>query len=243
VSRIAIKGVLFDKDGTLFDFAGTWREATRGMLATLAPGDTDMQNRMGRAVGFDPVTGAFVAGSPVVAGSVDAIARIWAEVMPGLDVARIEAHANLAAGEIGLLGKPALAPATDDLPGLLAGLRDEGFALGVATHDGEAAARGQLAAAGALGHFAFVCGYDSGFGLKPGPGMVTAFARAVGIAAGEVAMVGDSVHDLAAARAAGAALALGVLTGPATEADLAPHADAILPSIAALPGFLRRYGL
>ena len=43
-------------------------------------------------------------------------------------------------------------------------------------------------------------------------------------------MVGDTVHDLAAARAAGA-LAIGVLSGPTDGALLEPLADVILPRL------------
>jgi phosphoglycolate phosphatase len=53
-------------------------------------------------------------------------------------------------------------------------------------------------------------------------------------------MVGDSVHDLMMVRTAGAALAVGVLTGPATAEDLADHADHVLPSITELPALLAR---
>ncbi|MEM6905745.1 MAG: HAD hydrolase-like protein, partial [Pseudomonadota bacterium] len=59
-------------------------------------------------------------------------------------------------------------------------------------------------------------------------------------APGEIAMVGDSVGDLAMVPAAGGALAVGVLTGPARAEDLAGHADHILASIADLPGLLTR---
>ena len=59
-----------------------------------------------------------------------------------------------------------------------------------------------------------------------------------------VAMVGDSAHDLGAARAAGAALAVGVLTGPAGEAELGPLADVVLAfNRLALPGWLAARGL
>jgi phosphoglycolate phosphatase len=30
--RLVIKGIIFDKDGTLFDFNATWGAWTRGML-------------------------------------------------------------------------------------------------------------------------------------------------------------------------------------------------------------------
>jgi phosphoglycolate phosphatase len=233
----AIRGVLFDKDGTLFDFGATWRGAAEQVLRALAPGDLALQARMGAAVGFDIATGAFAPGSPLVAGATREVAEILAAMLPGVSPAILESEANASAA------MASLAPAAPDLPGLLDGLIAEGRALGVATHDAEASARAHLGAVGALDRFAFIAGYDSGHGLKPGPGMVLAFAEAVDLAPEEVAMIGDSVHDLGAARAAGAALAVGVLTGPAGPEDLAPLADVVLPSIRELPGWLAEKGL
>jgi phosphoglycolate phosphatase len=50
-------------------------------------------------------------------------------------------------------------------------------------------------------------------------------------------MVGDSTHDLVAGRAAGMQT-LGVLTGVADSEELAPFADAVLPDIGHIPGWL-----
>ena len=50
-------------------------------------------------------------------------------------------------------------------------------------------------------------------------------------------MVGDSAHDLIAGRAAGMQC-VGVLTGTATRADLAPLADVVLPDIGHIPDWL-----
>jgi phosphoglycolate phosphatase len=63
--------------------------------------------------------------------------------------------------------------------------------------------------------------------------MVEAFARHTGLAAQEIALVGDSTHDLHAARAAGA-IAIAVLSGPASREELEPHADYVIGSIADL---------
>ena len=57
------------------------------------------------------------------------------------------------------------------------------------------------------------------------------------VAPAEIAVVGDTVHDLAAARAAGA-LAIGVLSGPTDGALLEPLADVILPSVAELGAWI-----
>ena len=50
-------------------------------------------------------------------------------------------------------------------------------------------------------------------------------------------MVGDSLHDLSAARAAGMR-AVAVLTGVAGREDLAPAADVVLDGVADLPRWI-----
>ena len=67
--------------------------------------------------------------------------------------------------------------------------------------------------------------------------MLLAFARAFDLDPRRVAMVGDSLHDLSAGRAAGMRT-VGVLTGPARRADLAPLADVVLENIGDLPAWL-----
>lgn len=116
-------------------------------------------------------------------------------------------------------------------------LQAAGFVLGLATNDAEAPARAHLTRAGVLDRFAFVAGYDSGHGAKPAPGMLAAFYRSTGLAPIACAMIGDSAHDLASGRAAGMTT-VAVLTGPASANDLEPHADTVLPTIAALPAWL-----
>jgi phosphoglycolate phosphatase len=56
----------------------------------------------------------------------------------------------------------------------------------------------------------------------------------------EVAVVGDNPHDLEMARSAGAALAIGVLSGNSTLEDFGSLPDAVLNSIAELPAYLER---
>ncbi|HOD73758.1 MAG TPA: HAD hydrolase-like protein, partial [Candidatus Bipolaricaulis anaerobius] len=57
---------------------------------------------------------------------------------------------------------------------------------------------------------------------------------AIRLAPGETVMVGDTASDLAAGRAAGCQLTVGVLTGLGKEEDLAPVADAVLPDLTAV---------
>ena len=107
------------------------------------------------------------------------------------------------------------------------------------TNDSETNALAQLTRAGLnpKKDFDFVAGYDSGFGAKPAPEPLLAFAKAVDLPASEVAMVGDSLHDLMAGRHAGMKT-IGVLTGPARKEDLSSLADVVLPDISHIPTYL-----
>jgi phosphoglycolate phosphatase len=229
----ALDAIVFDKDGTLFDFRRTWGGWTRAVLAGLSAGDPARARVLGARIGFDPEAPdatAFADDSPVIAGTADEIAAILLPALPGQDGAALVARMNALAARIALVEA---VPLRRVLPALSA----RGLRLGLATNDAEAPARAHLAAAGVLDLFDFVAGYDSGHGAKPGAGQLLAFARHAGIAPHRIAMVGDSLHDLAAGRAAGMAT-VGVLTGPAGRATLAPHADAVLDDIGLLGDWL-----
>lgn len=235
MSDPSVRAVLFDKDGTLLDFCRSWAPISRACAVSAAGGPGPLADRLLHACGHDPQTDQFRPGSPMVAGTAADIAAAWLPLLPSGSVVLGQLTARI---DQTFTAQAATAPvAVDGLAGVLGRLRDCGLPLGVATSDNEASARVTLEAFGVDQHFAFVCGYDSGHGRKPGPGMVLAFCRAVGVAPAETLVVGDSVHDLEMAQAAGAR-AVGVLTGPATEADLEPHAEVVLPSVAALPAWL-----
>ncbi|WP_118135896.1 HAD family hydrolase [Oceanicella sp. SM1341] len=223
-----IKGLLFDKDGTLFDFQSSWAPVFARVVAELAEGDAARAGALCAAGGFDAANGRFTPESTVIAGTSADVAAALLPHLPGWDLPRLERLLNRSATGV------AMAPVTD-LAAFTARLRRAGLRTGVATNDGETAARSHLGAAAA--GFDYIAGYDSGYGAKPGPGMVQGFLAATGLAPQEVAMVGDSLHDLVAARAAGTG-AIAVLTGVASAEDLAPHADVVLASIAELPAWL-----
>ncbi|MEO0823298.1 MAG: HAD-IA family hydrolase [Pseudomonadota bacterium] len=229
-----IQAVVFDKDGTLFEFEATWRGVVDKVIDTLAP-DAAAARAMAEAAGYGAA--GFAPGSPIVSGATREVATLWAPWRPDLGVDGLEDALNAIA--LSAAGDPAaLVPAAADLPGLLGGLRARGLFLAVGTNDSRSSAERQLAAAGIGTEFGFVAGYDSVARPKPAPDMVLAAAAAAGVAPASVAMVGDSIHDLQAARGAGAGLAIGVLSGPAGEPELRPLADHLLPSIEALPALL-----
>ena len=124
-----------------------------------------------------------------------------------------------------------------DLKTILGALRGLGLKLGIATNDNEAPARANIAQADVIDDFALILGADSGFGGKPATGQLDQFCAVTGLAPAQCLMVGDSLHDLHAGAAAGM-IPVGVLTGPAARETLAPHAAAVLNSIAELPDWI-----
>lgn len=232
-----IRGILFDKDGTLFDYHASWAPVNAGAALEAARGDTALADTLLRAGGLDPATGRYASGSLLAAAHTGEIAEEWARMM------------NLSADELpDLIDRldrrfqelgPVHAAPVGDLPTLMAGFRARGLMLGVATSDSERGARRMLADVGCGPDLiGFVAGYDSGHGGKPAPGMVHGFCRATGLASDTVLVVGDNLHDIRMARSANCRLAVGVLTGTSLFEDLQAEADAVLDSIFELPDLL-----
>jgi phosphoglycolate phosphatase len=226
----SIRGLVFDKDGTLFDFHATWSSWAVGFIAAMTRGRPERTGALAAALGFDLGAGCFQPRSPVIAGTMEVVVEAVRRVVPEIGEAALRTL---------IIDGTAAAPQAEAAPlgRLFDDLARAGLLLGLATNDSEVPARAHLARAGILGRFAFVAGYDSGHGAKPGPGQLEAFCRVTGLVAEECAMVGDSRHDLASGRAAGM-LTVGVLTGLAGPDDLADLADVILPDIGALPAWL-----
>lgn len=221
------KAIIFDKDGTLFDFGaswGPWAEAVLSEIEALVPG---VSNDVAHAFGFDREKGVFAPESVVIAGtSEDTVAAIEALVPDHVDLLTI-------------LDRHAKDVQQQPVFGLHQTLSDlaQDFILGVVTNDGEVAARAHLGKHEIEDHFSFVAGYDSGFGSKPEPGQLLAFCEATGVPSASCVMVGDSLHDLIAGRAAGMAT-VGVLTGIADVEELSPKADIVMPDIRGLREWL-----
>jgi phosphoglycolate phosphatase len=224
-----LDGVIFDKDGTLFDFRQSWGGWVSALVRSLGRDAAAAEALAGR-IGYELSALSFHAHSPVIAGTAEDIADALLPGLPGMTREALIGRMNALAETTPMAEAVPLAPA-------LTALRDRGLRLGVATNDSEAPARAHLAAHGVDRLFDFVAGYDSGYGPKPGPGMLLAFSGRFALEPARVAMVGDSRHDLMAGRAAGMRT-VAVLTGVAEAGDLAPLADVVLRDIGELGAWI-----
>jgi phosphoglycolate phosphatase len=232
---MAIRGILFDKDGTLVDFPSTWTPVLRALALEFAEGDRGRADDLMATAGFDHENGAFRAGSVWAAGNTLDLATVWLPEAPDEERARLARWVDDYCARIA----PDTAVPVTDLVQLFGALRQSGLSLGVATNDVTRSARATMERFGVADLLSVILGYDAVVRPKPAADMVLAFCAQSAIAPGEVAVVGDNLHDLVMARAAGAALAVGVLTGNGTREDLAPFADHIIASIEDLPHLLQ----
>lgn len=235
---IACRAIIFDKDGTLIDLAtmqlalGCARsqaiQAMAGDRAALA---------WQKAVGFDLAASHIDRDGPlclaprreellVAAGAFYQLGYPW-------DQARsLAQQAYDRADE--LLEPPYGSRLLDGVDRLLADLHAMGLLLGIATTDRRWRTEAALSALGVFRFFSAIVGAEDVEKVKPAPDMALLACDRLGCRPEEAVVVGDSPVDLEMGRAAGVAACLGVPTGLNEAARLAPLADAVLPSAAAL---------
>lgn len=102
---------------------------------------------------------------------------------------------------------------------LLAGLRSMGWGVGVVTSKGEQEAGTVLFDLGILDLFDAVVGDDDARPLKPHPAPLVEACRRIGVDPSRAAMVGDTLFDVKAGRAAGC-FTVGVLWGNGSRSSL-----------------------
>lgn len=229
-----IKAIIFDKDGTLIDFGATFNQATKLILDELCQGDFALIEQAAKAVGFDVASSKIQKGSVIIAGSSVDIASALCSVLPIDDIEEFAIGLDEMYGEI-CLNTVEILPG---IPKALDGLQVAGYKLGVGTNDAEENAVAQIEALDIDHLFEAIFGADSGHGPKPGSGMIDAFVQLCGLKPHEVLMVGDSVHDMEAGRAAGVKTCA-VETGMASREELLPHADFVLASVTHLHKHLK----
>ena len=234
MSLADIRGILFDKDGTLVDFQATWFAIGDRMAMRAAAGDRGRADALMAQAGYDLAAHRFRADSVFAAGTNADIVALW---YPGLEQAPRQAMV----ADFDTFTASEGAAQSVALPGAreaIARLHGAGYRMGVATNDSTRGAEQTLLALGIAQMFDAAYGYDAVANPKPAPDTISAFADLTGLKPAQLAMVGANRHDLQMARAGGVGLAVGVLSGTGTRDTLSSLADVVLDSIADLPDYL-----
>jgi phosphoglycolate phosphatase len=233
---IPVDLVVFDKDGTLFDFTSMWTrifDLQADALRSALGDDDDFFADLSASVGVDRRTEKIDPRGPLALAtyaeiqSIMALAlyrRGWGWDQAVLRVAKVTDKRRW----------PPLAEMTrpiGDVRGLFAAIRAAGAYVGVVTTDNRDMTRDMLRLAGAYELVSAVVCADDGVPLKPAPDGVLLLCQQLGVIPSRAIMVGDAPTDMLAGRAAGVSACIGVLTGVSRAGDLEPLAHVVLPSI------------
>lgn len=228
-----VRGILFDKDGTLIDYHTTFMPLNWQVARDLSRGDEALARHLMIESGWDPETDRVRSGSPLAAWTLKEIADFMFPLVDFDDPEELLARINE-----GFDAGPSMAVPVADLPSLLGTFKAAGIALGISTSDHTAAANETVERLGIVDAMDFVAGYDAGYGSKPTPGMMHGFCEQTGLRPESVMVVGDNHHDIDFARNSGAGWAVGVLTGTSVREDLEPIADIVLNDITEIPAMI-----
>lgn len=244
--RHSVSAILFDKDGTLLQFVslwGSWGEhflgkftvymQQRGLLITKEQLPTLMgtvHNAEGSITDYD-------RNGPLAMGTMNDLYAIlawqgyqlglsWAESMELVHRCRQEADTMLEEN------RPVLA--LSGLHRFLDECANAGIPLAVVTADETEAAEKHLRWLGIRHYFTVVIGTDLVNQGKPFPDMVQLACERLAIDPAQAAIIGDTNGDMRMAKAAGAAIAIGLSENDTAANHILPDADIIVRSYAEL---------
>lgn len=238
-----IKGILFDKDGTLIDFQSLWLRAAEEVVPLLlrvnawdtSPGMCDI---ILHAMGIQGKE--VLPDGPLAWMTYPEIGR---EICIAVRKMGYQAEEELVGRQLSVLFESVTTwdsftyQQIVPLKPLFGRLHAQGFKIGLATADTDTAVKRCFRKLDLLDAFDFL-GWDDGV-MKPKPSgdMLERFCVKFHFAPEEVAVVGDTWNDMLFAKRYGAK-SIGVLSGLASREVLAPDADAIINTIKELPALL-----
>ncbi len=237
------QAVIFDKDGTLIDFHAMWG----GWVVYLADqlentSGIKLRHALYDMMGYDEAQGKVRANGKVAAMPMAFLRESTVELIQSLGQTRRQAE--ILVEECWFIPDPILlAHPFTDMRALFQHLHHQNIKIAIATADDRAPTQAMIEAFDIEEYIStFICA-DDGIPSKPAPDMVLTLCERMGIDPTHVMVVGDTTSDLKMARASGAGLAVGVLSGVSHALDLIPFADVLIESVEELLTYAPLTGL
>jgi HAD superfamily hydrolase (TIGR01549 family) len=231
-----IKGILFDKDGTLIDFS-LWRDAGINTIQNILDEynlNNDMLIReLQRAIGIKE-NGVEPFGALAYRSHEDLACELHFILNKHVDIDldKFKIHVTE------LLRKEVLKDNVEfkeivDIKKLYEYLNSNNIKMGMATADSKQSAMHMINKLNLNDCFDFIGSYDGIMKQKPHNDMCMRFCSMYNLEPNEVAIVGDSYSDMLFAINSGA-IGVGVLSGVSSKINLKDVANVIVPSVESL---------
>ena len=221
--QVRIKGILFDKDGTIFDFQKSWGYWFYDLSKKLTNGNNKDLLNIFKKFSFDKKEKRFNNDSVFASSTFEENIQGFKSILVNLkkeEIKKIAIDSTQTMKQI---------PVTN-LIDLFTKLKSKNYLLGIVTNDLENTTIMQLRKANICEYFDYIVGSDSGYGAKPNTGQLTNFCERFDISPFDTYMVGDTIHDMIAGKKA-KMHTIGVLTGIANENQLKSNADIVINNI------------
>jgi len=240
-----VRLAVFDKDGTLIDYALMWNKLATAAVERTLRGITDAgktlddraRRKLGddllRAMGLDPQTWRSDPDGPLAVGPNDRVYQAVAVTLTNAGVENVESHVENGFIPAFTAHPPSTSVrAVGDISKLFGDLKARGVPVVVATADYRDITIKTMEGL-EVAHLVddYVCADDTQHPVKHSPEALLYQGSRFGVEAKNIMMVGDSIGDLRMAQEARVGLALGVLTGAAGREDLAPWSHETVDSI------------
>lgn len=228
-----IKGILFDKDGTIIDFS-LWRNAGINTVGTILNEyklqDEMIKKALLRSIGITE-NGVEPFGALAYKSHEDVAAEMHFILSKYKNINFMDFQVHV----VELLRNEVLRDDVEfkemtDLRALFGYLKSNGIKVGIATADSYQSAMHMVNKLQHHDCYDFVGANDGIMKPKPNKDMCYKFCDMYGIKPHEVAIVGDSYNDMIFAKNSGA-IGVGVLSGVSSKINLKDTADIIIPSI------------
>ena len=234
-----IKGILFDKDGTLIDFYSVWGEAAYTVAGRLCDnhGMPEAQEEVLKSLGVENGR-----ADPEGALAWKSYAGIAEDLAPMLGMALdVEGLTKEVARDFfeEVAMKRTEYPTFTDLPRMMEALRRQDIRIGLATTDEPLSTQICMEILKIEGFVSFWGTAGKGLPEKPDGRLIRLAAEEWRIEPYEIAVVGDTPNDMRFA-AAGGAVGIAVLSGTGGRKTLEPLSDYMIDSVDDLSGLIEK---
>src|SRR5258706_16120059 len=225
------QAIIFDKDGTLIDFDAMWG----GWVIYLAEqlhsiSGLHVCESLCLAMGYDDTNKKVLAHGKLAATPMSQLYRLTVEVMQSLGLTTGQAECVVEQGWC-IPDPVALAKQFTDTRALFQKLHRQNIQIGIATTDDRAPTQAMIEAFDIEEYLTTMVCADDGIPAKPAPDMVLTICERMKVNPSKVMVIGDTTADLKMARAAGAGLVVGVLSGVSASNDLIHYADVLISTV------------
>lgn len=239
-----IKGILFDKDGTMIDFFAVWPVLAREVIPKfirqneIFDEDGSIQKDLLERIGLSDEK-----VNPKGAFAYKSYGEIADDICAALTDHGVLIEVYSIYMQIKDLFKNTIKNTTPiyktftDMPDLMRGLKKNGLYIGLATADIQESAERMLNDLYIMDFFDYIGADDGTRKPKPNGEMIKEFMEITGIKADEILVVGDTFNDMLFGKQNGTKTC-GVLSGVSEQGDFDDMADHVIDTIADLPDLI-----